>query len=68
MPDRPGHDVRYALDISKAERDLGWTPKESFESGLTRTVRWYLANREWCAKVQHAGGYAGDRLGAVAGA
>ena len=63
VPDRPGHDYRYAMDIAKAERELGWTPRESFESGLTRTVQWYLANREWCARVQHDGGYAGDRLG-----
>lgn len=66
VPDRPGHDYRYAMDISKAERELGWTPKESFESGLTRTVRWYLANREWCERVQRAGAYAGGRLGMVA--
>jgi dTDP-glucose 4,6-dehydratase len=63
VPDRPGHDFRYAMDIAKAERELGWTPKESFESGLTRTVRWYLANREWCARVQRSAAYAGDRLG-----
>ena len=63
VEDRPGHDFRYAMDSSKARRELGWTPKESFESGLTRTVRWYLSNREWCERVQHAGGYAGDRLG-----
>jgi dTDP-glucose 4,6-dehydratase len=64
VDDRPGHDFRYAMDISKAERELGWTPKESFESGLTRTVRWYLANRGWCEHVQRASSYAGDRLGA----
>lgn len=63
VPDRPGHDFRYAMDSSKAERELGWTPKESFESGLTRTVRWYLANREWCERVQRQGDYHGDRLG-----
>lgn len=66
VSDRPGHDYRYAMDISKAERELGWTPKESFESGLTRTVRWYLANREWCERVQRSGDYAGDRLGMAA--
>ena len=46
VSDRPGHDYRYAMDISKAERELGWTPKESFESGLEKTVRWYLENLE----------------------
>ncbi|HET9682579.1 MAG TPA: dTDP-glucose 4,6-dehydratase [Gemmatimonadaceae bacterium] len=66
VSDRPGHDYHYAMDISKAERELGWTPKESFESGLTRTVRWYLANREWCERVQRSGDYAGDRLGMAA--
>ena len=65
VSDRPGHDFRYAMDSSKAERELGWTPKESFETGLTRTVRWYLSNREWCDRVQRAGGYAGGRLGSA---
>lgn len=63
VPDRPGHDFRYAMDISKAERELNWTPKESFESGLTRTVRWYLDNRAWCERVQRDGEYSGNRLG-----
>lgn len=63
VEDRPGHDFRYAMDIAKAERELGWTPKESFESGLTRTVRWYLANRSWCERIQRDGHYAGGRLG-----
>jgi dTDP-glucose 4,6-dehydratase len=44
VKDRPGHDWRYAMDISKIRRELGWQPKESFESGLARTVRWYLAH------------------------
>jgi dTDP-glucose 4,6-dehydratase len=52
VTDRPGHDLRYAIDASKIERVLGWTPKESFESGLTRTVRWYLENRAWVESVQ----------------
>ena len=68
VADRPGHDFRYAMDISKAERELGWSPRETFESGLTRTVQWYLANREWCEYVQHESGYSGGRLGVVAGA
>jgi dTDP-glucose 4,6-dehydratase len=63
VADRPGHDLRYAMDCSKAERDLGWVPKETFESGLTRTVRWYLANGEWCDTVQRSAEYAGGRLG-----
>jgi dTDP-glucose 4,6-dehydratase len=65
VDDRPGHDFRYAMDISKAERELGWSPKEDFESGLTRTVRWYLANRCWCVRVQREASYAGARLGAA---
>jgi dTDP-glucose 4,6-dehydratase len=65
VTDRPGHDLRYAMDISKAERELGWKPRESFESGLTRTVRWYLGNRDWCERVRHESGYSGNRLGMV---
>ena len=66
VPDRPGHDFRYAVDITKAERELGWAPKESFESGLTRTVRWYLDNRAWSEQVQRDGEYSGNRLGMAA--
>ena len=51
MKDRPGHDRRYAMDISKIKRELGWTPSESFESGLRKTVEWYLANPQWIADV-----------------
>jgi dTDP-glucose 4,6-dehydratase len=51
VEDRPGHDLRYAIDSRKIERELGWTPTETFESGLERTVRWYLDNRTWLAKV-----------------
>jgi len=65
VADRPGHDLRYAMDTSKAQRELGWKPRESFESGLTRTVRWYLGNREWCDLVQRESGYSGNRLGMV---
>ena len=46
VKDRPGHDRRYAMDITKIRRELGWAPRESFESGLEKTVRWYLANIE----------------------
>ena len=52
VKDRPGHDVRYAIDASKIERELGWTPKESFETGLRKTVEWYLNNNEWVEHVQ----------------
>jgi dTDP-glucose 4,6-dehydratase len=52
VQDRPGHDRRYALDISKIERELGWTPQVTFEEGLKRTVRWYLENRDWWSRVK----------------
>jgi dTDP-glucose 4,6-dehydratase len=52
VADRPGHDRRYAIDARKIERELGWRPEESFESGLRETVRWYLENREWVRRVQ----------------
>ena len=51
VADRPGHDKRYAIDASKIERDLGWTPRETFETGLRKTVRWYLENPAWVAHV-----------------
>ena len=47
VDDRPGHDVRYAIDASKIERELGWTPQETFETGLRKTVQWYLDNEWW---------------------
>jgi dTDP-glucose 4,6-dehydratase len=56
VPDRPGHDRRYATDISKIRRELGWQPKCAFEDGIRRTVRWYLSNADWCSSVQ-AGRY-----------
>lgn len=62
VPDRPGHDVRYAIDASKIERELGWKPQESFESGLRKTVEWYLNNTEWWQRVLD-GSYAMERLG-----
>jgi dTDP-glucose 4,6-dehydratase len=52
VQDRPGHDRRYAIDASKIERELGWKPAETFESGIRKTVQWYLANPEWVAHVQ----------------
>ena len=51
VTDRAGHDVRYAIDASKIEKELGWTPVETFESGIRKTVQWYLANAEWCTHV-----------------
>jgi dTDP-glucose 4,6-dehydratase len=62
VPDRPGHDRRYAIDCSRIEQELGWTSRISFETGLRVTVRWYLLNRNWCQAVQE-GRYDGRRLG-----
>lgn len=62
VADRPGHDLRYAIDASKIERELGWRPEETFESGIRKTVQWYLANLEWCRRVQD-GSYQRERLG-----
>lgn len=52
VADRPGHDLRYAIDASKIQRDLGWRPEHTFESGLRKAVQWYLGNTEWCRRVQ----------------
>jgi dTDP-glucose 4,6-dehydratase len=54
VPDRPGHDRRYATDIGKIRRELGWQPKCAFDDGIKRTVRWYLSNADWCSAVQAA--------------
>jgi dTDP-glucose 4,6-dehydratase len=62
VADRPGHDLRYAIDASKARRELGWSPQESFESGLESTVRWYLDNRTWWQPIRERV-YGGERLG-----
>nr|WP_314420581.1 dTDP-glucose 4,6-dehydratase [uncultured Erwinia sp.] len=62
VTDRPGHDVRYAIDASKIERELGWKPQETFESGIRKTVEWYLANEAWWSAVKD-GSYASERLG-----
>ncbi|QWC56588.1 dTDP-glucose 4,6-dehydratase [Erythrobacter sp. 3-20A1M] len=62
VSDRPGHDFRYAIDPSKIERELGWKPAENFESGLRRTVEWYLDNRDWWEDIL-SGGYRAERVG-----
>jgi dTDP-glucose 4,6-dehydratase len=62
VPDRPGHDRRYAIDASKIRKELGWSPRHTFESGLRETIQWYLEHREWCGQVQ-AGRYERERLG-----
>jgi dTDP-glucose 4,6-dehydratase len=62
VEDRPGHDLRYAMDDSKLRRELGWRPNESLESGLKKTVRWYLDNRAWWEPIR-SGVYRGERLG-----
>lgn len=62
VSDRPGHDRRYAIDATKIERELGWKPQETFESGIRKTVQWYLDNQEWCKNVQD-GSYQRERLG-----
>ncbi|WP_417566243.1 dTDP-glucose 4,6-dehydratase [Marinobacter sp.] len=63
VTDRPGHDLRYAIDAGKIQKELGWAPAETFESGLRKTVQWYLDNLEWCKRVQD-GSYQRERLGA----
>jgi dTDP-glucose 4,6-dehydratase len=65
VQDRPGHDLRYAIDAKKIERELGWRPKETFDTGLRKTVTWYLNNRPWWERVR-SGVYRGERLGIVA--
>jgi dTDP-glucose 4,6-dehydratase len=65
VADRPGHDLRYAIDASKIKRELGWEPHETFETGLRKTVAWYLANRTWWERIR-SGVYQGERLGVSA--
>lgn len=62
VADRPGHDLRYAIDAGKIQRELGWVPQETFETGLRKTVQWYLDNQPWCRHVQD-GSYQRERLG-----
>lgn len=52
VTDRAGHDVRYAIDATKIAKELNWTPQETFDSGIRKTVQWYLDNQEWCQHVQ----------------
>jgi len=62
VKDRPGHDRRYAMDISKVESQLRWSPSMTFEEGMEKTVRWYLENQQWCAEITQ-GRYQRQRLG-----
>lgn len=64
VEDRPGHDVRYAIDANKIKQTLNWVPTETFETGMKKTVRWYLENRDWWQRVLD-GRYQGERLGAA---
>lgn len=66
VTDRPGHDQRYAVDANKIQRDLGWSPSETFETGLKKTVQWYLNNESWLKRI-HDGSYRGERLGLLSG-
>lgn len=66
VTDRPGHDQRYAIDAGKIKTELGWEPAETFETGLAKTIDWYLSNQQWCDHVRD-GSYQGERLGLVAG-
>ena len=63
VEDRPGHDKRYSIDFSLIKRDLGWRPKNTFNSGLEKTVKWYLDNLDWCKALQNKSGYYGQRIG-----
>lgn len=65
VADRPGHDRRYAIDAQKIQRELDWTPEETFDTGIRKTIEWYLSNEQWIAKV--SGDYDGGRLGSKAG-
>ena len=62
VTDRPGHDFRYAIDASKINKDLGWSPAETFETGIRKTIQWYLDNEQWWRNIQD-GTYNQERLG-----
>jgi dTDP-glucose 4,6-dehydratase len=65
VPDRPGHDQRYAIDATRIADELGWKPVETFESGMIKTVEWYLNNQAWVEKIQEKNELKGQRLGSV---
>jgi len=62
VKDRPGHDLRYAIDSKKIKNELGWEPTENFDSGIKKTVNWYLNNRQWSDNIQN-GNYQLERIG-----
>ena len=62
VTDRPGHDLRYAIDTTKIRDELGWEPKEDFHSGFRKTVQWYLDNQDWCSRIL-TGEYRMERIG-----
>jgi len=64
VKDRAGHDMRYAIDATKIANKLGWTPEETFETGIQKTIQWYLDNQAWCDRVKD-GSYQGERLGVI---
>ena len=64
VADRPGHDLRYGIDPTRISTELGWRPRETFASGLRKTVEWYLANRTWWQRIR-SGVYRGERLGVL---
>jgi dTDP-glucose 4,6-dehydratase len=64
VDDRAGHDVRYAIDATKISNRLNWVPNESFETGIRKTIQWYLENKVWCDHVKD-GSYQGERLGII---
>ena len=64
VTDRPGHDFRYAIDATKIEKELGWSPIESFETGVRKTIQWYLDNRTWWKSIQDIT-YRQERLGVI---
>ena len=66
VEDRPGHDHRYAIDATKLETELGWQARETFETGIEKTVRWYLEGADWWQPLRNKG-YGGERLGLVSG-
>jgi dTDP-glucose 4,6-dehydratase len=63
VTDRPGHDRRYAIDPARISKELGWSPRHSFEEGLAETVAWYLEQEPWCRAVRARAQYGGERIG-----